>query len=156
GWRGSSTPPIFHACNRGKRSVVLDFTTEEGQEAVRRWRRNPTSSSKTSRSAVTPNTGSTMRASERSIRGSSIVQVTGFGQDGPDAHRAGFYDHRSGHEAASWIGPVRPDGEPQKIGVAFADIFTGLYGVIAVQAALVQARTHGARGSRSTWRCSIA
>lgn len=51
----------FHACNRGKRSVVLDFTTEEGQGPSGGSRRNPTFSWKISRSAVLPNTGSTMK-----------------------------------------------------------------------------------------------
>jgi crotonobetainyl-CoA:carnitine CoA-transferase CaiB-like acyl-CoA transferase len=66
--------------------------------------------------------------------------VTGFGQDGPYAQRAG-YDAII--QAMSGIMDLtgEPDGSPQKIGVAFADIFTGLYGVIAIQAALAQ-RAH--------------
>jgi crotonobetainyl-CoA:carnitine CoA-transferase CaiB-like acyl-CoA transferase len=61
--------------------------------------------------------------------------VTGFGQDGPYAHRAG-YDYIIQGMSGIMDLTGDPEGEPQKIGVAFADIFTGLYGVIAIQAAL--------------------
>ncbi len=63
--------------------------------------------------------------------------VTGFGQTGPYAHRAG-YDYIIQGMSGIMDLTGDPEGEPQKIGVAFADIFTGLYGVIAIQAALSQ------------------
>jgi len=63
--------------------------------------------------------------------------VTGFGQTGPYAHRAG-YDYIIQGMSGIMDLTGDPEGEPQKIGVAFADIFTGLYGVIAIQAALAQ------------------
>lgn len=68
--------------------------------------------------------------------------VTGFGQDGPYAHRAG-YDYIVQGMSGIMDLTGEPDREPQKIGVAFADIFTGLYGVIAVQAALAQRERTG-------------
>jgi crotonobetainyl-CoA:carnitine CoA-transferase CaiB-like acyl-CoA transferase len=62
--------------------------------------------------------------------------VTGFGQDGPYAPRAG-YDFMIQGMAGIMDLTGEPDREPQKIGVAFADIFTGLYSVIGIQAALI-------------------
>jgi crotonobetainyl-CoA:carnitine CoA-transferase CaiB-like acyl-CoA transferase len=69
--------------------------------------------------------------------------ITGFGQDGPYAGRAG-YDF-----VIQGMGGIMdltgdPTGEPQKTGVAFADLFTGLYAVIAIEAALVHRHRTGA------------
>jgi crotonobetainyl-CoA:carnitine CoA-transferase CaiB-like acyl-CoA transferase len=68
--------------------------------------------------------------------------VTGFGQDGPYANRAGYDFIVQGMSGVMDV-TGEPDREPQKIGVAFADIFTGVYGVIAVQAALIDRRRTG-------------
>ncbi|MFX9042759.1 CoA transferase, partial [Acinetobacter baumannii] len=54
--------------------------------------------------------------------------VTGFGQTGPYAARAGYDFMIQGMSGIMDL-TGEPDGSPQKIGVAFADIFTGLYGV---------------------------
>ncbi len=70
--------------------------------------------------------------------------ITGFGQDGPYAPRAG-YDFMIQGMAGIMDLTGEPDGAPQKMGVAFADIFTGLYSVIAIQAAL-QMRSRTGRG----------
>jgi crotonobetainyl-CoA:carnitine CoA-transferase CaiB-like acyl-CoA transferase len=63
--------------------------------------------------------------------------VTGFGQTGPYAARAGYDAMIQGMSGIMDL-TGDPAGEPQKIGVAFADIFTGVYGVVAIQAALAQ------------------
>jgi crotonobetainyl-CoA:carnitine CoA-transferase CaiB-like acyl-CoA transferase len=68
--------------------------------------------------------------------------ITGFGQDGPYAQRAG-YDFMIQGMGGIMDLTGDPAGEPQKIGVAFADIFTGLYGVIAIEAALVERERTG-------------
>src|SRR5207302_1157900 len=70
--------------------------------------------------------------------------VTGFGQSGPYAARAGYDLMIQGMSGIMDL-TGDPAGEPQKIGVAFADIFTGTYGVIAIQAALAQ-RQHTGKG----------
>jgi crotonobetainyl-CoA:carnitine CoA-transferase CaiB-like acyl-CoA transferase len=62
--------------------------------------------------------------------------ITGFGQDGPYAPRAG-YDFMIQGMGGIMDLTGEPEREPQKIGVAFADIFTGVYSVIAIQAALI-------------------
>ncbi len=61
--------------------------------------------------------------------------VTDFGQNGPYAHRAG-YDFLIQGMSGFMDLTGKPSGDPQKIGVACADIFAGLYGVIGIQAAL--------------------
>ena len=70
--------------------------------------------------------------------------ITGFGQDGPYAPRPG-YDFIIQAMGGLMDVTGAPDGEPQKVGVAYADIFTGLYAVIAIQAALAQ-RAHTGEG----------
>jgi crotonobetainyl-CoA:carnitine CoA-transferase CaiB-like acyl-CoA transferase len=68
--------------------------------------------------------------------------VTGFGQDGPYAERAGYDAMIQGLGGIMSLTGA-PDGEPQKAGVAFADIFTGVYGVVAIQAALAHRERTG-------------
>ncbi len=134
---GESDAAYFHATNRGKRSVVIDFSTTEGQEEVRRL------ASEADVLIENFKTGGLAKYgldydSLREINPRLVYcSITGFGQDGPYAKRAG-YDFII--QAMSGIMDLTgdPAGEPQKIGVAFADIFTGLYSVIAIQAALLQ------------------
>ncbi len=125
----------FHACNRGKRSVVLDFTTEEGQEAVQRLAAQSDVLLENFKVGGLAKYGLDYESMKKINPRLIYCSVTGFGQDGPYAHRAG-YDYIIQGMSGIMDLTGDPDGEPQKIGVAFADIFTGLYGVIAVQAAL--------------------
>jgi crotonobetainyl-CoA:carnitine CoA-transferase CaiB-like acyl-CoA transferase len=134
----------FHACNRGKRSVVLDLATPRGQEAARRL---------AARSDVLVENFKVGGLAKFGLDYASLAalnprlvycSVTGFGQNGPWAARPG-YDFMIQGLGGIMSLTGAPDGEPQKIGVAFADIFTGLYGVIAIQAALAR-RAHSGRG----------
>ncbi|WP_043613413.1 CaiB/BaiF CoA-transferase family protein [Ensifer sp. ZNC0028] len=132
----------FHACNRGKRSVVLDFTTEEGQEAVRRLATQSDVLLENFKVGGLTKYGLDYESLKKINPRLIYCSVTGFGQDGPYAHRAG-YDYIVQGMSGIMDLTGEPDREPQKIGVAFADIFTGLYGVIAVQAALAQRERTG-------------
>ncbi|OOG62128.1 CaiB/BaiF CoA transferase family protein [Sinorhizobium sp. A49] len=132
----------FHACNRGKRSVVLDFTTEEGQEAVRRLVAQSDVLLENFKVGGLEKYGLDYESLRKVNPRLIYCSVTGFGQDGPYAHRAG-YDYIVQGMSGIMDLTGEPDREPQKIGVAFADIFTGLYGVIAVQAALAQRERTG-------------
>ncbi|WFU49909.1 CaiB/BaiF CoA transferase family protein [Sinorhizobium terangae] len=132
----------FHACNRGKRSVVLDFTTEEGQEAVRRLAAQSDVLLENFKVGGLAKYGLDYENLRKVNPRLIYCSVTGFGQDGPYAHRAG-YDYIVQGMSGIMDLTGEPDREPQKIGVAFADIFTGLYGVIAVQAALAQRERTG-------------
>ena len=72
--------------------------------------------------------------------------------DGPYAHRAG-YDYIIQGMSGLMSVTGEPDGQPQKVGVAVTDIFTGVYAATAILAAVHQRAQHRARASTSTWRC---
>lgn len=132
----------FHACNRGKRSVVLDLATPLGQEAVRRLAVNADVLIENFKVGGLAKFGLDYPSLAALNRRLVYCSVTGFGQDGPWAARPG-YDFMIQGLGGIMSLTGTPDGEPQKIGVAFADIFTGLYGVIAIQAALARRERTG-------------
>ncbi len=139
---GETTAAYFHACNRGKRSVVADFATPEGAALVRRLAASADVVIENFKLGGLAKYGLD-HASLSSINPRLVTcSITGFGQTGPYAARAG-YDFLIQGMAGIMDLTGDPQGEPQKIGVAFADIFTGLYGVIAIQAALAARETTG-------------
>ncbi|MEM9631383.1 MAG: CaiB/BaiF CoA-transferase family protein [Pseudomonadota bacterium] len=125
----------FHACNRGKRSITADFRSEEGQEVVRRLVAEADILIENFKVGGLKKYGLDYESLKQVNPKLIYCSVTGFGQDGPYAHRAG-YDFMIQGMGGIMDLTGDPDGDPQKIGVAFADIFTGLYGVIGVLAAL--------------------
>ncbi|TBX98601.1 CaiB/BaiF CoA transferase family protein [Rhizobium laguerreae] len=126
----------FHSCNRGKLSITADFKSAEDVEKVRSLIANA--------DVVIENfkVGALKKfsldyESLKAINPKLIYcSITGFGQTGPYAERAG-YDFIVQGMAGIMDLTGEPGREPQKIGVAFGDIFTGLYSVIAIQAALI-------------------
>ena len=153
---GSRDAAYFHATNRGKRSVVIDFSTVEGADEVRRLASEADVLIENFKVAGLEKYG--LDYASLSAENPRLVycSITGFGQDGPYANRPGYDFIIQGMSGIMDVtGP--PDGEPQKIGVAFADIFTGLYSVVAIQAALAQ-REHTGRGQQidmSLFDCMI-
>ena len=127
----------FHACNRGKKSVVIDFSTPEGQAQIRKLARESDVLIENFKVGGLAKYGLDYASIHELNPRLIYCSVTGFGQTGPYAHRAG-YDYIIQGMSGIMDLTGDPEGEPQKIGVAFADIFTGLYGVIAIQAALTQ------------------
>jgi len=134
----------YHSCNRGKRSIAVDFERPEGQEIVRKL---------AAQSDVLIENFKVGGLAKYGLDYASLAphnprlvycSITGFGQTGPYAHRAG-YDFMIQGMGGIMDLTGAPGGEPMKIGVAMADIFTGLYSVVAVQAALA-ARTRTGRG----------
>ena len=144
---GSKGDAAYFLCaNRGKKSVELDLATPEGAEIVRKL-------SKTC-DVVVENfkTGGLKKYGLDHAALSAInprlvyCSITGFGQDGPDAHRAG-YDYMiqamGGLMSVTGQADGSPGAEPMKVGVAVADLFTGLYASNAIMAALLHARSTG-------------
>ena len=133
---GTVDAAYFHACNRGKRSIAVDFRTEEGRAIVRDLARRSDVLIENFKVGGLRRHGldyDSLRAeSPRLI----YCSITGFGQDGPYAARPGYDFIIQGMGGIMDLTGA-PDGEPQKSGVAFADIFTGLYAVIAIEAALL-------------------
>jgi len=125
----------YHACNRGKRSIAVDIATSEGQQTIRRLAASADVLIENFKVGGLAKYGLDA-ASLRSLNPRLVYcSITGFGQTGPYAGRAGYDVMIQGMSGImALIG--EPDGEPMKMGVAFADIFTGLYAVIAIQAAL--------------------
>ena len=125
----------FHAANRGKRSVALDFRDAADAAAARTLAAGADVVIENFKAGGLKRHGldhASVRAANPRV---VYCSITGFGQDGPYAARPG-YDFII--QAMGGIMDVtgEPSGGPQKPGVAYADLFTGLYGVIAVQAAL--------------------
>ena len=141
---GETTAAYFHSCNRGKRSIAIDFATAEGRERVHELVVTADVLIENFKVGGLAKYGLDY-ASLAALNPRLIYcSITGFGQTGPYAPRAG-YDFMLQGLAGIMDLTGDPAGEPQKIGVAFADIFTGLYGVVAVQAALL-ARERTGRG----------
>ena len=139
---GSHDAAYFHATNRGKRSVAIDFRTPSGQAAVRELIADADVVIENFKVGGLAKYG--LDYTQLSAINPRLVycSITGFGQDGPYAHRAGYDFIIQGMSGIMDLTGA-PEGEPQKIGVAFADIFTGLYAVIAIQAALAMRERTG-------------
>jgi len=132
----------FHCCNRGKRSVVVDFRKLEGQEIVRRLAQRSDVVIENFKVGGLAKHGLDYASLRALNAGLIYCSITGFGQTGPYAPRAG-YDFMIQGMGGIMDLTGEPDGFPQKIGVAFADIFTGTYGVIGILAALAQRERTG-------------
>ena len=131
----------FHSCNRGKRGMALDFTRADDLALARRLAGAADVVIENFKRGGLKKYGLDHATVAAANPGVVYASVTGFGQDGPEADRPG-YDFIIQAMGGIMDLTGEPDGPPQKPGVAYADLFTGLYGVIAVQAALAQrART---------------
>jgi crotonobetainyl-CoA:carnitine CoA-transferase CaiB-like acyl-CoA transferase len=127
----------FHACNRGKDGRGIDIATPEGQGEVRAL---------VAEADVVIENYKVGGLAKYGLDHASLADVnprlvtcsiTGFGQTGPYAHRAGYDFIIQGMGGAMSL-TGEPDGAPQKSGVAYADIFTGVYSAVAILAALRQ------------------
>lgn len=139
---GEEAAAYFHATNRGKKSVTADFRTPEGQQKVRDLVRDADIVIENFKVGGLAKYGldyaSLAQVNPRLV----YCSVTGFGQDGPYAHRAG-YDYIIQGMSGLMSVTGEPGGQPQKVGVAVVDVFTGIYAVVGVLAALHQRQTSG-------------
>ncbi len=138
----SADAAYFHSCNRGKRSVVADFRTEEGREAVRLLAQRADVLIENFKVGALAKYDLDYESLRKLNPRLIYCSITGFGQSGPYAHRAGYDLIIQGMSGIMDL-TGEPEGPPQRIGVAFADIFTGTYGAIAVLAALRHRETTG-------------
>lgn len=132
----------FHACNRGKQSVVADFGSPEGQKLVRSLVTDADIVIENFKVGGLRKFGLDYESLSKLNPRLIYCSVTGFGQDGPYAHRAG-YDYIIQGMSGLMSVTGDPAGQPQKMGVAITDIFTGMYAATAILAAVVQRSTTG-------------
>lgn len=125
----------FMSVNRGKRSVAVDLKTEAGQRIIRELAAKSDVLIENMKPGDMARYGLDYEQLSRIHPGLVYCSITGFGETGPMSHLPG-YDFAV--QAMSGIMSMTgvPDGEPMKVGVAWIDILTGLYAVIAIQAAL--------------------
>jgi crotonobetainyl-CoA:carnitine CoA-transferase CaiB-like acyl-CoA transferase len=141
----------FHACNRGKRSIVADFGNPDDLAMVKRLAAHADVLVENFKVGGLAKYGLDA-ASLRSAHPRLIyASITGFGQTGPYAERAGYDFMIQGMAGAMSI-TGEADGLPQKAGYATADIFTGMYTSVAILAAL---RQRDATGVGSAIDCAL-
>ena len=125
----------FHACNRGKKSIAIDLESPSGQEQVRALAASSDVLIENFKVGGLSRYGLDYSALSALNPGLVYCSITGFGQTGPYASRAGYDFIIQGMGGAMSL-TGEPDGSPQKAGVAYADLFTGLYSTVAILAAL--------------------
>ncbi len=135
----------FHGTNRGKRSIELDFESEEGRRIVRKL---------AARSDVLIENFKVGGLAKFGLDYESLApenprliycSVTGFGQTGPYASRPG-YDLMAQGMGGMMDLTGNPDGEPMRAGVPISDIFTGVYSAVGILAALARREKTGRGG----------
>lgn len=130
-----TTAAYFHACNRGKLSIVADFNVPADLDHVKDLIREADVLIENFKVGGLARFGLDYATLKELNPRLIYCSITGFGQTGPYASRAGYDFIVQGMAGVMHL-TGEPTGQPQKIGVAFADVFTGLYSVIAIQAAL--------------------
>ena len=150
------TAAYFLAANRGKRSVTVDISRPEGRELVARLAAEADVLLENYKVGGLRKYGldydSLKTVNPRLI----YCSITGFGQTGPYAQHAGYdYIVQGMSGLMSITGPA--DGEPHKVGVAVTDLFTGMYAVSAITAALYgrEKSGHGERIDLALFDCAL-
>jgi len=139
---GETTAAYFHSCNRGKQSVVIDFRTDDGQAALHKLLSDADVLIENYKVGGLAKYSLDFAALKDKYPKLIYCSITGFGQTGPYAHRAG-YDYIIQGMSGLMSVTGEPDGQPQKVGVAVTDIFSGLYTSTAVLAAVQQRHVTG-------------
>ncbi|MEM8688419.1 MAG: CaiB/BaiF CoA-transferase family protein [Pseudomonadota bacterium] len=133
----------FLSANRGKKSVAIDIAKPEGQNLVRQLALKSDVFIENFKLGGLAKYGldyaSLSSANPRLV----YCSITGFGQDGPYAKRAGYDFMIQGMSGLMSV-TGEADGMPLKVGVAVSDLFTGLYAANAIQAALIDRERSGA------------
>ena len=138
----------FFCCNRGKRSITLDFTVEQGREVLLQLARKADVLVENYKVGGLEKYGLDYASLSRVNPGLVYCSITGFGQTGPYARRPGYdalVQAMGGLMSITGEPDGTPGGGPQKVGVAVVDVLTGLYATSAILAALYH-RTRTGQG----------
>lgn len=148
-WHGegdSKVAAYFLSCNRGKKSAAIDFAQPEGAALVRQLAEQADVVVENFRVGGLERFGLDAKGLRAGNPRLIYASITGFGQDGPHADRAG-YDYIIQGMGGLMSITGRPDGEPgggpMRVGVAVVDLFTGLYTCIAILSALYRREKTG-------------
>jgi len=139
---GEKTAAYFHCCNRGKKSVTVDFRTEEGLAAVHRLLADADIVIENFKVGGLARFGLDFESLHARYPRLIYCSITGFGQTGPYAARAG-YDYIVQGMSGLMSVTGEPSTQPQKVGVAVTDIYTGIYASTGILAALHQREKTG-------------
>lgn len=139
---GDRSAAYFYSCNRGKLSVTADIKTAEGKKLVADLASDADVLIENFKVGGLAKYGLDYSSLKKTNPGLVYCSITGFGQNGPYADRAG-YDYLVQGMSGLMSITGDPGGEPQKVGVAVTDIYAGLYSVIAIQAAVAAQASTG-------------
>jgi len=142
---GNLGAAYFHSTNRGKRSIECDFETEDGKRIVRKLAAKSDVLIENFKVGGLKKFGLDYASLAPSCPRLIYCSVTGFGQTGPHAARAG-YDLMAQGIGGFMALTGTADGEPTRAGVPVSDIFTGVYSVIGILAALQRRERTGNGG----------
>lgn len=135
----------YYLCvNRNKRSIVVDFKTDEGRKILQELVKQSDVLVENFRPGTLARFSLDYESASKANPNLIYCSITGFGQTGPLRDRPGYDFMIQGMGGLMSITGV-PDGEPMKVGVAVTDLFAGQNAVIAILAAL-QARTQTGKG----------
>jgi crotonobetainyl-CoA:carnitine CoA-transferase CaiB-like acyl-CoA transferase len=135
----------FHATNRGKRSIEVDFESEAGRRIVRKLAARSDVLIENFKVGGLAKFGLDYKSLAPDNPRLIYCSVTGFGQTGPYAQRPG-YDLMAQGMAGMMDLTGNPDGEPMRAGVPVSDIFTGVYSAVGILAALARREKTGQGG----------
>jgi formyl-CoA transferase len=148
--RDTTEAAYYLCCNRGKLSVAVDFTTAEGQRIVTDLARRADVLVENFKVGGLAKYGLDYASVARENPRMVYASITGFGQSGPYADRAGYdfiIQGMSGFMSVTGERDDLPGGGPQKAGIAITDLMTGMYATVAIQAALA----HRERSGHGQW-----
>lgn len=146
----------YHACNRGKRSIVADFKTSDDLVRVKSLIAKADVVIENFKTGSLAKFGLDYAALAATNPGLVYCSITGFGQTGPRAHEAGYDFVVQGMSGfMSLTGD--PTGDPVKMGISISDLSTGVWAANGIQAALLmRARTSkGQHVDMSLMDCSV-
>jgi crotonobetainyl-CoA:carnitine CoA-transferase CaiB-like acyl-CoA transferase len=132
----------FHAANRGKRSIETDFESDDGRRIVRKLAARSDVLIENFKVGGLAKFGLDYKSLAPENPRLIYCSVTGFGQDGPYAKRAGYDLMAQGMGGIMDLTGMA-DGEPTRIGIPVSDIFTGVYSVVGILAALAEREKTG-------------
>jgi crotonobetainyl-CoA:carnitine CoA-transferase CaiB-like acyl-CoA transferase len=144
----TSDAAYFTSANRGKRSVCVDLSKPEGQSVVRNLAMRSDVFIENYKFGTMKRYGLDYEALKEFNPRLIYCSITGFGQTGPDRNRPGYdfiFQGMGGLMSITGERDDLPGGGPQKVGVAFCDIMTGMYDSVAVLGAIA-ARERTGRG----------